>query len=96
MLGSRPRAQGFRGSVSRSRVVAPIANPRKLEHRLRMLRVLGSPVLPTLYLQGIRIVIFQLSGFYFKGLGHRSVGVVPQQEAKQCDASTIAVFRVLQ
>ena len=33
--------------------------------------VLGSPIL---YLKGMRILMFQLSGFYYKGLGVRQLG----------------------
>ena len=38
-------------------------NPRKLEHGFRMI----SAGIPILHLNGMRNMMFQLSGFYYKG-----------------------------
>ena len=43
-------------------VWGPTVNPRKLEHGFR--RICAR--IPILYLKGMRILMFQLSGFYYK------------------------------
>ena len=42
-----------------------IVNPRKLEHRSRTIHA-GIPIL---YFKGMRLMMFQLSGFYCRVLG---------------------------
>ena len=50
------------------RLKAFTANPRKLEHGFRMIRARIPPCNPVLYLKAMRIMMFQLSGYYCRVL----------------------------